>query len=230
MNLSQNEFAYSILNTNRDKIKWISICRNCNPQIILIIEEEWQRLSSPYSWEELCGNQHAVYIVEQHMNDIIFKEKEKKNIDAYFFALCSNPNPIAIRILEKIVSMNVLTLESAHWSELSENPSAISILEKNINNIIWSRLCANPNPKAIHLIERYNTLCLPEKYSILSKNKNALHLVATLNCKKMKEENKEFVNELVSFVCHPSWQMKCANRLNIGVAEYHQLMIECGVF
>jgi hypothetical protein len=36
-------------------------------------------------------------------------------------------------------------LEKIDWGLLSENPSAISILEKNNDKIDWSQLCLNPN-------------------------------------------------------------------------------------
>jgi hypothetical protein len=51
-----------------------------------------------------------------------------------------------------------------------------------------------------------------------------------LNHQQMKENNREFFEELVSFVCHPNWLNKCASRLNLDFMEYQALLMECGVF
>jgi hypothetical protein len=64
----------------------------------------------------------------------------------------------------------------------------------------------------------------------LSGNPNAIHLVAPLDHQQIKENNREFFEELVSFVCHPNWLNKCASRLNLDFIEYQNLPIECGVF
>jgi sugar diacid utilization regulator len=83
------------------------------------------------------------------------------------------------------------------------------------------------NPNAIHLIEQ--TLDYVNWYE-LSKNPNAMHLIAPLDHLQMKENNREFFEELVSFVCHPNWLNKCASRLNMDFLEYQTLLMECGVF
>jgi hypothetical protein len=64
----------------------------------------------------------------------------------------------------------------------------------------------------------------------LSINPNAIHLVAPLNHSQMKENNRDFFEELVSFVCHPNWLNKCASRLNLDFIEYQALLMKCGVF
>ncbi len=89
------------------------------------------------------------------------------------------------------------------WETLSGNPNAIHLLEQNLDKVSWYWLCYNPN---------------------------ANHLIAPLNHIQMRENNKEFFQELVSFVCHPNWLNKCALRLNLDFIEYQQLLIECGVF
>ena len=60
-------------------------------------------------------------------------------------------NPAAIDILEK-------NIDKINWTNLSSNPAAIGILEKNIDKINWSNLSDNPNIFKI----KYN-------YSIISK-------------------------------------------------------------
>jgi hypothetical protein len=89
------------------------------------------------------------------------------------------------------------------WYELSYNKNAIHILENNLDKVDWKMLSYNPN---------------------------AIHLIAPLNHQQMKENNREFFEELVSFVCHPNWLNKCASRLNLDFMEYQTLLMECGVF
>jgi hypothetical protein len=113
-----------------------------------------------------------------------------------------------------------------NWVILSKNPNAIHILKNNLDKVDWNSCILNPN--AIHILEqnlnKVTCLCL------LSSTNNAIHLVAPLNHQQMKENNREFFEELVSFVCHPNWLNKCASRLNLDFMEYQALLMECGVF
>jgi hypothetical protein len=108
---------------------------------------------------------------------------------------------------------------------LSLNPNAIHLLEQNVDKINWNTLSENPN--AIHLLEQNVDKI---DWSALLSNPNAIHLIAPLNHEQMRIQNKEFFQELVQFVCHPTWQMKCASRLNMDVDEYQYLLMECNVF
>ena len=58
---------------------------------------------------------------------------------------CLSSNPSAIFILEK-------NLDKVDWMWLSKNLNAIHILENNIDKIKWKELSSNPN--AIHLLEK----------------------------------------------------------------------------
>jgi hypothetical protein len=111
------------------------------------------------------------------------------------------------------------------WKWLSSNPNAIHLLEKNLDKVDWKWLSSNPN--AIHLLEKNLDKVDWEK---LSGNPNAIHLVTPLNHQQMRENNRKFFEELVSFVCHPNWLNKCASSLNLDFIEYQNLLIECGVF
>jgi len=53
-------------------------------------------------------------------------------------------NPSAIHLLES-------NLDKVEWSVLSVNPSAIHLLEANLDKVDWNQLSSNPN--AIHLLE-----------------------------------------------------------------------------
>ena len=87
--------------------------------------------------------------------------------------------------------------EKIDWWYLSDNPNAIPLLEKHPEKIDWS---LSRNPNAIPLLEKH-----PEKidWRELSKNPNAMYLLSSLDCQKMKEKNKEFAEELCKYVFEP---------------------------
>ena len=112
-----------------------------------------------------------------------------------------------------------------NWCALSSNPNAIHLFEQNLDKIDWISLSYNPN--AIHILGQ-NVDKINWKY--LSLNPNAIHLLAPLNHEQMRSDNKEFFQELVQFVCHPNWQIKCASRLNMDLVEYHYLLMEFNLY
>ena len=153
-------------------------------------------------------------------------EQNVNNID--WIRLSSNPN--AIHLLEQNV-------DKIDWNCLSQNPNAIHLLEKNVDKVDWTWLSYNQNTNDIHLLDQNtNAIHLLEQnidkvdWDWLSSNPNAIHLLAPLNHEQMRIQNKEFFQELVQFVCHPHWQMKCALRLNMELDEYQYLLMECNVF
>ncbi len=82
----------------------------------------------------------------------------------------------------------------------------------------WTYLSRNLN--AIHLLEKY-----PEKiyWNQLSCNPNAIHLLAPLNHEKMKENMKEFYEELVAYVFNPQRLVRFATHLGITFDELNEL-------
>ena len=127
-------------------------------------------------------------------------------------------NPSTIHLLEQ-------NIDKINWAMFSKNLNGIHLLEQNVDKIYWSELSRNPN--AIHLLEK-NLDKISWRW--LSTNPNAIHLIAPLNHEQMRIQNKEFFQELVQFVCHPTWQIKCASRLNMDLDEYQYLLMECNVF
>jgi len=75
-------------------------------------------------------------------------------------------NPTAIFLLEK-------NQDKIDWNLLSLNPSAIYLLAKNLNKICWYYLSLNPS--AIHLLEKNQDKI---NWFNLSRNPNATHLVS----------------------------------------------------
>ena len=78
-----------------------------------------------------------------------------------------------MKLLDWILKNNPNWLKCKwNWKELSKNPNAIHLLEKNLDKINWYNLSFNPN--AIHLLEKN-----PDKinWHSLSENPNAIHLL-----------------------------------------------------
>jgi hypothetical protein len=76
-------------------------------------------------------------------------------------------NPNAIFLLEK-------NLHKVNWFALSRNPNAIHILEKNLDKIDWL-FGLSVNPNAIHLLEKNMNLI---SWAFLCQNKNAISLIS----------------------------------------------------
>jgi hypothetical protein len=94
--------------------------------------------------DALCENPNALY----------YLISKGKHID--YFRLSSNPNPIAIKLLEEEIKVNPDV--HINWDILStnKNPEAIKLLKANRDKINWNLLSANTNPKAIEiLVEEY---------------------------------------------------------------------------
>ena len=90
---------------------------------------------------------------------------------------CRNTNSEAIKIIEQNIDNPDL-----NWEFLSENPSAIDLLKKNKDKIVWTYLCKNPN--AIEIIndeDNFNNIhwwCLSSNQSaidILEKHEQFIH-------------------------------------------------------
>jgi len=62
-----------------------------------------------------------------------------------WYTLSENPSPSAIPLLEK-------NLDKVDWNWLSFNPNAIHLLEKNLDKVDWVRLSMNPN--AIPILDK----------------------------------------------------------------------------
>ena len=88
--------------------------------------------------------------------------------------------------------------DKINWYNLSSNPNAIRILEQNPDKINWWHL---------------------------SKNRNAIHLLAQLDHKKMREQCKEFAQELLSYVLHPARLMRLANEMDMDLEEYMEFLV-----
>jgi hypothetical protein len=88
----------------------------------------------------LCENPNALYYLITN----------GKQID--YFRLSSNPNPLAIKLLEEEIRVNPTV--HIDWDVLSasKNPKAIKLLEAHRDKINWDLLSGNTNPKAIEIL------------------------------------------------------------------------------
>jgi hypothetical protein len=90
---------------------------------------------------------------------------------------------------------NWIDLEKLDWSELSRNPKAIKVLEKNQDKINWSKLSKNSN--AIELLEKNQDKI---DWQQLSENPS----IFELDYEAMKIANQMIYEELIKEVMKPS--------------------------
>jgi len=74
------------------------------------------------------------------------------------------------------VLLDWIDIDKLNWSELSKNPNAIHLLEKNQDKIDWINLSCNPN--AIHLLEKNQDKINWNNLLLHNSNPNVFHLFA----------------------------------------------------
>ena len=93
-----------------------------------------------------------------------------------------------------------IPFEKLYWEWLSENPNAIPILEKNLDNVKWKELYENPN--AIHILEKNLDKIKYDTLEWLFTNPN----IFTYDYEAMKNamyKEGGFVEELMANRFHP---------------------------
>lgn len=117
--LSLNPNAIHLLEENVDKIKWKHLSRNTNPNAIKLIEANPQYFWA-LDWSELSCNKNAVKFIEKH-----YKEYSSRINWAYI--------TITPKIEWEIMlqSWTLWLYIHINWEDLSLNPTAINILDKN---------------------------------------------------------------------------------------------------
>ncbi len=138
-NLSSNINAIDLLLNNYELIDWMNFSGNLNAIKILL------QYKDEIDWIEFSTNENAI--------DFLTKNTHLINIKS----LCYNQSKDGIRLL-----MNYPT-ELYDWEGISINPSAINIIEDNMEHFIYSFGSSNPE------IFTYD-------YDKLKKNKEELHL------------------------------------------------------
>jgi hypothetical protein len=111
--------------------------------------------------------------VSQHPSslDILKENTEEIHINPIIlFGICLNPNPEIVKLLDSYLD----EINNEHWDLLSQNPSAIDLIEKNIDKINYIELSKNPHPIAIQILENnIDLIC----WYYLSGNPGAIKLL-----------------------------------------------------
>ena len=118
------------------------LCLNPNPDVIPIIEKILVQAPEKIDWEYLARNPNAMPIIKKNLDKIFGNDSVFHNF------LRDNTHPEAISIIEQ----NMEKVDELSWHFLSQNLSALPILEKNQKHINWYHLMENP--KSLHILER----------------------------------------------------------------------------
>ncbi len=150
--LSLNRHAKLILEKNLDKIDWSTIHENLGA--IDIIEKNVEKLQY-FLFLKVCPITINIYKKNIHRvgNSMLCRHPEfidYINIDKINWDNLSL-NPAAIHILEK-------NLKKINWRNLSKNPGAIDLLNENLDKLYWSELFENPNFASVFLKYHYDVI------------------------------------------------------------------------
>ena len=181
--LSANPNAIDILEVNRNKIKWYSLCYNTNPKAIQILKDnqlEKDNGDDDIYWDNLCLNTSD--------EAIDFLKENYRYIEWDILSVNTNPKAIALLIkkeseefdLEDREFNRLEDKEKISWKRLSGNPNAISLLEKK-----WEEekeLLRNDIKQYNILKKQYYII----DWDVLSGNPNAIDLLRD----KIEEEKK----------------------------------------
>jgi hypothetical protein len=61
-------------------------------------------------------------------------------------------------------------------------------------------------------------------WETLSRNPNAMHLLAPLDHEKMRDQCREFTRELLNYYLHPNRLMRIASTFDMDLEEYIELI------
>lgn len=189
------------------------------PSIILIddIRDEYPKCSSILKM--MCKNKEAFLFVKDkikkwlpihfkwissHCNDTEFLRKNEDNID--YKELSKN---LCVNHIYDILERH---LDKLDWDELSRNPTAVSFLKKNKDNINWAYACMNKSKEMIEFLfenkEKINWVFLSGNPSAVYKLKDNLNKVDLMllntntNAIELLEEKPELID----------WTSLCDNR------------------
>ena len=224
--LSKNPNAIPIMEKNKDKIDKLSLC--FNPNAMHLIDEIFSPIIKPNLSLLCCNtNPEAIAFVERYGNQnwidywslsknpgaVEFLEKEPENIKWPYLSMNPNPRvcpfleanpdkinwrnlsrePSAIGILEKNINL-------IDWVELSMNPGAVHLLKANPDKIVWRSICYNHNPKAVDLLKNNMDIMDPFNWTILSKNPG----IFELDYEALKKRIEPLKEELIQSSMHPN--------------------------
>lgn len=206
--LSENPCAIELLENNKELIDWSFL--PLNPHAINLIEKELNKLDN-FDLKNMRYDQRGIPILSDIMLiddlsllacnrnrkviDLVLKYCKILNCHELNYAICNvlYTNPSAYDVKNQFGTLHPIV----RWILLSNNPAAISEIEKNLDNVDWFLLCENP--AAIHIIER-NLHRDKIDWNMLSKNPAAIHIL---------ENNLDKVD----------WDLLCKNPAAIPILE-----------
>jgi hypothetical protein len=149
-NTSNEAIAFLFLPENIHNIDWKVLSDNTNPEAIKLLAEKAKEGKDELNWFAICRNENAIDIILDAFKNYAWYIK--------WSTLVNNTNPEVINIIKNTLELNDddKTKQQIRWFELSPNPSAINILLKNQDKIIWTTFCGNTmikHPKALKLLE-----------------------------------------------------------------------------
>jgi hypothetical protein len=152
-NTSYEAIAFLFLPENIHNIDWKVLSDNTNPEAIKLLTEKANDANEgrdELNWFAICRNENAI--------DIILDALQNYALYIRWSTLVNNTNPKVINIIKNILNLSDddITKQQIRWFELSPNPSAIYILLKNQDKIMWTTFCGNTmikHPKALKLLE-----------------------------------------------------------------------------
>lgn len=193
INLCLNPNAGSILASHLDKINWQSI--SSNPGALPILEQNINKID----WLDIVINPNATHIIKKQIS-----ENNPETIDnetmyrilcerdpLYYTSICAKTTDDAIEFLEN-------NLSHINWTILSTNEKAYNLLKNNLDKVNWFFMSGNGAMSDIlqENIEKVN-------WNTITQNPGAINLLISLDYNKMKMNNIEFTQELLSYVFSP---------------------------
>ena len=204
--LSKNECAVELLENNKKLIDWSFL--PLNPGAINLIEKELSKLDN-FDLKNMRYDQQGMPILSDVMLiddlrlvacnrnrkviDLLLKYCKILNCHELNFAICNvlYTNPSAYDVKNEFGTLHPIV----RWILLSNNPAAISELEKNLDKVDWNLL--SENDAAIDILE--NNLDKVD-FDMLSKNDAAIHIL---------ENNLDKVD----------WDLLCKNRAAMPILK-----------
>ena len=146
---NDNRRAIEMLEANRDRIYWSQLATN--PSAIYLLEERMEKFPYDDWWDMLVYNRLGLSLIHKHISafhSYVLRCHPDTHLsinptDESYLSLPAGymSNPKVIDQIEQIVNQ---TEYHIHWDDLSSNPAAIHILQKNIDKIAWRYLSDNP--------------------------------------------------------------------------------------
>jgi hypothetical protein len=169
-----------------DKVDWYGLCEN--PNAISILEQHPDKIE----WLALSSNPNALHLLRENPDKVRWGR------------LCCNPNPDAMTLLETRIHSHIearIPSEKIYWHGLSDNPNALSILEKYPHKIDW--IHASMNPAIVPFLE-----------------KNIDKIVWPYMCNdEMTTEVVELLEKHVDKLCEKCWYLLSKRPIAIPLLE-----------